>query len=93
MLTGFQWACQGKQCEKYGKLGIGSQPVSCLEQYFMTLKQTQCLTPFSSVLGEHIKSSCSPGRGGDIGNKAEEILEVYPGAQMAWGGPQSGELK
>lgn len=39
------------------------------------------------------RSSCSPGLGGDLRNKAEEILEVYPGGQVVWGGLQSGELR
>lgn len=56
MLGGFQWACQGKQCEKYGKLENRFPTSILLEQYFMTLKQMQCLTPFSSVLDEHIRS-------------------------------------
>lgn len=63
----------------------------------MTQKWMQDLIPFSSVLSEHILSatrdSCSPGPGGDIGNQAEEIPEVYPGLQMFSGGLQSEELK
>lgn len=56
MLGRFQWACQGKQREKYGKLETRFPTNILLGAYFMILKQMQCHTRFSSVLSEHILS-------------------------------------
>lgn len=97
MLGGFQWACQGKQCEKYGE-PENRFPASILFGAIFYDPEADAVS-YSAQLcsrrthSERYKSSCSTGPGEDIGNKAEEILQVHPGVQMVWGGPQSGELK